>query len=114
MKGSIYCCPYCLGATGTPELVDQVPVEHRCDCFPLHGQWLPVIVNGQCVGSVLLDSDRINQMQGYEDKGTHWEAPPDYDPETGVLTRHIRLKHPIRFLKGTFEVEVDNALASKS
>jgi len=59
----IYCCPHCLKSTGTPELLDELPSEELCECFPLHGQWMSVTVQGECVGSVLLDSDLIRQMR---------------------------------------------------
>jgi hypothetical protein len=57
----VYCCPYCLKATGTPELLDGLPDEYLCTCFPLHGQWMPVMINGECVGTILLDSSHFQK-----------------------------------------------------
>jgi len=59
MNYSVYCCPYCLKCvTKDPEL----PPELRCTCFPLHGQYLHVELEG-LAGTILVDSDLINQMR---------------------------------------------------
>jgi hypothetical protein len=51
-----------LKAQGTPELLAELPDDYLCTCFPVHGQYLPVEINGECVGTVLVTSDLIRQM----------------------------------------------------
>ena len=66
MKHPIYCCSYCTKlVTQDPE----IPKSYLCTCFPVHGHYLPVEVHGELVGTVLVTSDIINQMQ------THALAP---------------------------------------
>ena len=59
----VYCCPYCLKAQGTPELLTELPEDWICTCFLVHGQYLAVEVNGEEVGTILVTSDVIKQMQ---------------------------------------------------
>lgn len=59
---SVYCCPYCTKLiTKNPE----VPADWLCTCFPVHGQYLPVEIDGEFVGTVLVTSDLIKQMQAH-------------------------------------------------
>lgn len=77
MRYPVYCCPYC-GQFQTKD--PDLPEQYRCDCFPLHGQWMPVMINGECVGTILLDSSHFQKGPEPEieviDETPHAVAPP--------------------------------------